>query len=213
MKSKVGQSMLVMGTHRLFVAAELPKKNWINEYIANSAIKKVYGVFDINTEQYSGQLAHIDISYSYTKFCDKIVSKLNPKSKYTQKGDFQEIIECAYENKENLAYRKFYLTEAISEYKLDNCSIVIVPYNDGVCLCSIIVDESNRNKGVGTDIMNKLYDISEELSIPIYLNPYPAGKSYEPTKEFELVNKLKMWYDKIGFAPISDGSHIWSNFE
>lgn len=213
MKTKVGKSLVFMDMYRFFVAAELPKKIWIEDYSSNSAVKKVYGIYNIETDEYSGQLPHIDKTYSYTKFCNQIVSKLNPKSKYSQEGDFQEIVECAYENEENLVYRKFYITEALTEYKFNNCKIAIVPYNDGICLCSIVVDDDNRNKGIGTKIMNELYDISEELSIPIYINPYPAGKQFQPNKELELVTKLKKWYSKIGFGPVIENSLVWSNFE
>jgi hypothetical protein len=44
------------------------------------------------------------------------------------------------------------------------------------------------------------------------LIPYPA-EEFKSEKESELVNRLKNWYEKIGFGPISEGSKVWCNFE
>ena len=212
MKSKVGSIAKLKTGDILYFQTELPKRMWIDEYLSNPAIKKVYGVISMGSDGSGSQLAHIDKTKSYEKFCSEIVSKMKPITYTKSKGDFEEILECAYENKENKVYRRFYLCDDIREYTFNNCILVVSPYYDGLCVASITTDTIFRNKGIGTDIMNKLYDISEELSIPIYLNPYPAGASYEPTEEKNLVNQLKNWYSKIGFAPIKENHYLWNNF-
>ena len=79
-------------------------------------------------------------------------------------------------------------------------------------LVDITVNKSERNKGLGTEVINKIYDISEDSNIPIYLIPYPA-EEFKSEKEPELIKRLKNWYEEIGFGPVSDGSKIWCNFE
>lgn len=212
MKSRIGELLQLNTGHIIFVSNELSKNNWLDEFKKNQSIKKVYSVTDDNFN-YMGQVAHIDKTFSYEKFCNKIVSKLNPISKNKLKGDFEEILECGFENEHNKVLRRVFFTNDIRSFTFNNCNVVVTPYYDGICLVSLMVDEIKRNSGIGTEIINKLYDISEELNIPIYLNPYPAGKSYEPTKEKELVTKLRNWYKKIGFAPIDSENHIWNNFE
>lgn len=213
MKSKVGATIKIKTGDILYFQTELPKRLWIDEYANNNAIKKVYGVTSIGGNGSGSQLAHIDTTKAFQKFCSEIVSKMKPISNSKHKSDFEEILQCGFENEENKVYRRFYLCDDVRQYTFNNCKIIVTPYLDGLCLSSIIVDEYMKGNGIGTDIMNKLYDISEELSIPIYLNPYPAGERYEPIREKELVMKLRDWYSKIGFAPINEGSHIWNNFE
>jgi len=213
MKSKVGQLLEVKTGHQLYVLCEIPKKDWANEYIENAAVKKVYGVMEPSGDGSGSQLPHLDTTKRFEKFCNEIVSIMKPETKIKSKGDFEEIVECSFESNDNRVYRKLYITNDIREYTFQNCKISIAPYFDGITLSSIIVDNDYRNNGIGTKIMNELYDISEELSIPIYLNPFPAGDYYEPTEEKNLVNKLKDWYSKIGFAPIKENHYIWNNFE
>jgi hypothetical protein len=213
MKSIVGNIVHLKTGHKLYAICEIPKKDWASEFVQNSAVKKVYGVIEPSGDGSGSQLPHIDTTKKYEKFCSEILNKMKPKNKTKGKGDFEEILECGFENNENRVYRKLYLTNDIREYIFENCKIVVAPYFDGICLSSIIVDTEYRNNNIGTAIMNKLYDISEELSIPIYLNPYPAGEKYEPIEEKNLVDKLKKWYTEIGFAPIKESYHIWNNFE
>jgi GNAT superfamily N-acetyltransferase len=213
MKSKVGQLLQVKTGHQLYVLCEIPKKDWANEFVENSAVKKVYGVMEPSGDGSGSQLPHIDTTKKYERFCSEIVSRMKPDTKLKTKGDFEEIVKCSFESNDNKVYRKFYLTDDIRKYTFQNCEIAIAPYYDGITLSSIIVNDDYRNKGIGTDVMNKLYDISEELSIPIYLNPFPAGTKYEPTEEKSLVNKLREWYSKIGFAPIKENHYLWNNFE
>ena len=213
MKSKVGALMQVKTGDVLYFQTELPKRIWIDEYKNNSAIKKVYGVTSNGGNGSGSQLAHIDTTKPFQKFCSEIVSKMKPINNFKRKADFEEILQCGFENKENKVYRRFYLCDDIRQYEFNNSKIIVAPYLDGLCLCSIIVDDFMKGNGIGTDIMNKLYDISEELSIPIYINPYPAGAKYEAIEEKNLVTKLRNWYSKIGFAPINEGNHIWNNFE
>jgi Mrp family chromosome partitioning ATPase len=54
--------------------------------------------------------------------------------------------------------------------------------------------------------------LSEEMNIPIYLIPYPDDNF--PTKdEKKLVDRLKNYYTRIGFGPVSEDSLVWNNFE
>jgi hypothetical protein len=57
-----------------------------------------------------------------------------------------------------------------------------------------------------------MYDLSEELNIPIYLIPYPDD-NFPTTDEKKLVDRLKSYYERIGFGPVNDNSIVWSNFE
>ena len=89
---------------------------------------------------------------------------------------------------------------------------MLVPYADGVMLYGININPELRGKGIGTNIMNKLYDISEQMNIPIYLIPYPDDNF--PTKdEKQLVDRLKTYYERLGFGPVKEDSLVWCNFE
>ena len=64
------------------------------------------------------------------------------------------------------------------------------------------------------EVLNKLYDLSENLSIPLYLIPYPDYEFLDKVhKEKELVDRLKNYYSRLEFGPVSEGSLVWSNFE
>jgi GNAT superfamily N-acetyltransferase len=89
--------------------------------------------------------------------------------------------------------------------------LIFVPYCNGVMLHSIKVNQNKRGKGVGTKVMNKLYDCSEKLDIPLFLTPYP-DEIIEKDTLWTRIEKLRNWYSKLGFGGIFGSEWIWSNY-
>jgi GNAT superfamily N-acetyltransferase len=75
-------------------------------------------------------------------------------------------------------------------------------YRDGVMIHSIMVDEDKRGNGIGTEILNKLYDCSEEMGIPLYLIPIAPNTDNQ--------SRLESWYESQGFGEVK--YNIWSNY-
>ena len=79
---------------------------------------------------------------------------------------------------------------------------------------TINVNEDKRGNGIGTKLLDKLYDISEQLIVPLYLIPYPDYEFLDKKdKEKELVDRLKNYYTRLGFGPVKEDSLVWCNFE
>ena len=78
----------------------------------------------------------------------------------------------------------------------------LYPYRDGVMIHSIMVDEDKRGNGIGTEILNKLYDCSEEMGIPLYLIPIAPNTDNQ--------SRLESWYESQGFGEVK--YNIWSNY-
>ena len=105
-----------------------------------------------------------------------------------------------------------YLPDNFLDYKDDNLHLQIFPFDDGLMVHSLSINESKRGKGIGTDVMNKLYDISEDMEIPLYIIPYPAGDKFDQSKILDIVNPLHKWYDKLGFGHLEGRGLLWSNY-
>ena len=93
----------------------------------------------------------------------------------------------------------------------DGFDLHLFPYHDGIMVQAIIIDEDKRGQGIGTDVMNKLYDLSEELEVPLYLVPYPAER-FNPSEVFQRVERLQKWYSSLHFGPVVGHPTIWSNY-
>jgi hypothetical protein len=197
------------------------KKRWDSKFLSNKAVGAVYGA-TLHKTNYADSTFNGDIktvvpflscTREYANFINLFLRKFKPNSYTDYPGYFDAIVNYGYEiGKTGHPELIPYGTEEIFMAYFDDYEIAFTPYNDGIMLADITVTTSERGKGIATDVMNKIYDISEDNNIPIYLIPYPA-EEFKSEKESELVNRLKNWYEKIGFGPISEGSKVWCNFE
>jgi hypothetical protein len=191
-----------------------PKVDWIDEYKCNSAITKVVWKNKFKTQP-DGWVAISKITNNFTKFIKKVKGKIPyTQSKKIKDWLVDELIQYAHQNSE---YKTYKICNEVAEFHIiesNDWHLYLYPYHDGVMIYTINVNEDKRGNGIGTELLNKLYDISEELSVPLYLIPYPDYEFLDKKdKEKELVERLQKWYDKLEFAPVSEGSLVWSNFE
>jgi hypothetical protein len=192
----------------------LPKSQWKEEFVFNKSIFKVYGAMFNNQKI---QVAHSDSTIEFRKYISTL--KKNVKlTNFTNKfGDIDEMCEYGYEGDGVNTFKQIHFSECVVEFIVDAVEICLVPWHDGVMIQSILVPSSHRNNGLGTKIMNILYDISENTNIPLYLIPYP-GERFEPILEKELVSKLENWYRELGFDRAAQSTNdvwpkVWSNME
>ena len=60
--------------------------------------------------------------------------------------------------------------------------------------------------------MNTLYDISEELDIPLFLTPYP-DENCDKAEIWDRIYRLRDWYTKLGFGAWHKMEWLWTNYE
>ena len=183
-----------------------PKKDWIIQFRDNTAV----------TDVMPGPDSWVGLTPATKPFSDFINESQNRiftnGISVANNFMYDEIVQYAHQNAEYKVKKINLYTSDFVRVKEDWGWVMFVPYSDGVMLYGINIKPELRGKGIGTDIINKLYDLSEELNIPIYLIPYPDDNF--PTKdEKELVDRLKAYYERLGFGPISDKSLVWCNFE
>jgi GNAT superfamily N-acetyltransferase len=191
-----------------------PKKDWIQQFKDNTAISDViWGVQDIDGKKSIGWVGLTPSTKPFSDFINEAQKEVFTNGiMVVPNWHYDEIVQYAHQNSE-------YKVKKISLYASDFIAIeeeygklLFAPYADGVMLYGINVKPELRGKGIGTNILNKLYDISEQMNIPIYLIPYPDDNF--PTKdEKQLVDRLKNYYTRIGFGPVSEDSLVWCNFE
>jgi hypothetical protein len=203
------------------ILGETKRNQWRTDVSSNKAVSKVYKGL-LNKTNYADSTYNgsklidvplLKVTPQYTKFTNEFFNSFTPNSVTANGGSFDDVVKCGYEigitGHPAIAIN---VTEEMLDCDFGDYQLALAPYNDGVMLVSLTIDKSQRGNGTGTLVMNRLYDISEELNIPIYLIPYPA-EQFKSETEKELVERLEKWYDKIGFGPVSIGSHVWSNFE
>jgi hypothetical protein len=210
MKSLVGKR-LPHAEGVLDVMLEIPKVNWYNEFSMNKSIKKVYGVLFNDTQKV--QCSQLGETLPFKKFISEYKKRYKSNQSLNRPGSFDEVTEFAFDN--GSVRKRIHFSDTIIEYFYDDYEITFAPWHDGVMLVDINVKD--RSKGIGTKIINGVYDISEELGIPLYLIPYP-GERFNPKDEKKLTIKLENWYRKLGFdkAVESNGEDwpkIWCNME
>lgn len=105
-----------------------------------------------------------------------------------------------------------YMSDNLLELRTEDYQLQIFPFDDGLMVHSLIVNDNKRGKGIGTEVMNKLYDISEDMEIPLYVIPFPAIDNYDQSKIFEIVEPLHKWYEELGFGLLEDRGILWSNY-
>jgi len=199
----------LLGSTKIY--SEVKRNHWDNVFLTNKAISKVYlGLFN---DSKSVTIPSMKVTNEFNKFKKEFFNRFTPNTKTEMGGSFDEIVDYGYEiDTPGAPAIRLNATEELVDCNFGDYELAFVPYNDGVMLIHIDVKESERNKGIGTFVMNALYDISEDINVPIYLIPYPAGHFSSKTEK-DLVTILKNWYDKLGFGPVSEGSKIWCNFE
>lgn len=205
----------------IFIQEEIKPKKWDKDFLSNKAVKKVYGGLFAKTnfadKTKNGvnyvRMPLIKTTDIYKKFKSLFFQNFTPNNFTDWGGCFDEICVYGFDNNTNgHPVIRVTIVEEMCQCFFGDYEVTFTSYNDGIMIVDITIDKNCRNKGYGTDIMNKLYDISEDNNIPIYLIPYPS-ESFPEEDEFVLVDKLKKWYSNIGFGPVSDNSLVWCNFE
>ena len=101
----------------------------------------------------------------------------------------------------------------IVQIKNNDFQLLLVPYGKGIMVYGINVNKKLRNKGLGSKLLNLLYDVSEELDIPLFLTPYPDDNDVPKNKIWDVINRLRNYYERLGFGPLKKMPLLWSNYE
>lgn len=191
-----------------------PKKDWIKEFKDNTAISDViWGVQDIDGKKSIGWVGLTPSTKPFSDFMNEAQKEVFINDiMLVQNFHYDEIVQYAHQNTEYKVKKvSLYASDFIAAYE-EYGKLLFAPYADGVMLYGINIKPELRGKGIGTNIINKLYDISEQMNIPIYLIPYPDDNF--PTKnEKKLIDRLKNYYSRLEFGPVSENSLVWSNME
>jgi len=107
--------------------------------------------------------------------------------------------------------RHYTCPEHFIMHESEDFQLWLLPWEDGVMIERLNVSKNKRGTGIGTKVMNLLYDISEEIDCPLYLIPFPDD-NFKTSELFNEVNRLKDWYSKLDFGPIDEKGVIWSNY-
>lgn len=103
-------------------------------------------------------------------------------------------------------------SDNICNIKTKDFELTLNPYNGGVMIQGLIVNQNKRGKGIGTMVINKLYELSEKLDTPLYLTPYPDELCTDRDLLWVKINQLRNWYESLGFGPVFNNDWIWSNY-
>ena len=209
------------GTSRVIdahIKFEYERARWSMDWLSNKAVSRVYGSVYPDLGDQLHQMVHLKSTMAYQRFTDAYSKKFKPTKMVDLPGSFQEYYRYGHESENQMVMTSNHITDSIKEFTYDDCYVCFAPWHDGVQIVKIRVDD--RNKGIGTRVMNDLYDISEELGIPIYLTPYP-GEDFEPGvgTEKKLVKRLEKWYRRLGFDVSTESANgkwspkWWSNME
>jgi len=189
----------------------LPKKEWPPEALLNSAISKC--VFDKD----KGHYVYLTLSEEkYAKAMTKFISKLQDIN--IQFGianaavNYDQIIYVPTDTESDMMAKLPLFGDAI-QIKNDDFRLLLVPYAKGIMIHGINVNKKLRNKGLGSKILNLLYDVSEELDIPLFLTPYPDDDDVPKKQIWNVINRLRNYYTRLGFGPLKKMPLLWSNYE
>ena len=213
MKKLTGLEMIDKNGNLIQFITELPKQVWSADYKFNQSVSKVYGcLFNGNKLQ----MPHINTNVGFSKYVSTLKKNIKVSNFSKKFGDFDEMTHFGYETDEKMTYKNIFMCENVIEFKIKGVELCLAPWHDGVMVVSIVVPTNQRKNGIGTEIMNQLYDISEITNVPLYLIAYP-GEQFNPQDEIELVNKLTTWYTNLGFGPALNHNNywfkVWSNME
>ena len=70
----------------------------------------------------------------------------------------------------------------------------------------------NKGKGIGTDVMNKIFDYCDEKGYKLYLHPFPPEYSKENLNEKKALIRfyqLRDWYKSFGMIEQEDGYMVY----
>jgi len=181
-----------------------PKEHWVKEMLNNRDI-----VASIASNKLNCMINFAFASDNYNKF----VSQLHfDKVKWVDVSDrtYREIISVPENPYEQQNYLQMYSNNVVV-IRTKDFALTLNPYNGGVMIQGLIIDENKRGRGIGTKVMNKLYDLSEKLDTPLYLTPYP-DEFCDKSELWSKIHKLRNWYEGLGFGPVFGSDWIWSNY-
>jgi GNAT superfamily N-acetyltransferase len=189
----------------------VPKKEWPPEALLNSAISKC--VWDKDKGHYV-YLTLSDEKYANaaTKFLNKLYDNDIEFGVANAALNYDQIIFVP-DNIESDMMFKLPLFGDVVQIKNDDFQLLLVPYAKGIMIHGINVNPKLRNKGLGSKLLNLLYDVSEELDIPLFLTPYPDDDNVPKKKIWDVINRLKNYYERLGFGPLKKMPLLWSNYE
>ena len=188
----------------------LPKKEWPPEAILNSAIVKC--VMD-NDKGYPVYLALTDDKYvnALSKFLSKVQDNDIHFGLVNAAVNYEQIIFVPEDTSERML--KLPIFGDVVQIKNDDFNLILVPYGKGIMIHGINVNPKLRNKGLGSKLINILYDVSEELDIPLFLTPYPDDDNVPKNQIWNVIHRLRNYYDRLGFGPLKGMQLLWSNYE
>jgi hypothetical protein len=189
----------------------LPKKEWPAEALLNSAISKC--VWDKDKGHYV-YLTLSDEKYAkaMTNFLNKLQDNKIGFGIANAAINYSQIIYVPT-NIESDMMGKLPLFGDIVQIKNDDFQLLLVPYAKGIMIHGINVSPKLRNKGLGSKLLNLLYDTSEELDIPLFLTPYPDDDDVPKNQIWNVINRLRNYYERLGFGPLVKMPLLWSNYE
>ena len=188
----------------------LPKDKWEPEALLNSAIQKCvwdkdkghYVYLTLSDEKYSKSMTH---------FINKLQDNDIEAGVANVAISYEQIIYVPTDTNDNMI--KLALFGDIVQIKNNDFQLLLVPYAKGIMVYGINVNKKLRNNGLGSKILNLLYDVSEELDIPLFLTPYPDDNDVPKNKIWDVINRLRNYYERLGFGPLVKMPFLWSNYE
>lgn len=193
----------------------MKKKYTIPKNLWHDTMKFDSSIYDVGMNPFNNKAICVSITpYKTGKMLSRIVDVFNDgnwvaaESMDMMQDPIRVVINITLEMNDYLNYA----SDNLLQFKNDKFQLQVFPYHDGLMVHSLIVNENERNNGIGTNVMNTLYDISEEMEIPLYLIPFPADKKFDQDKIFQIIEPLHKWYDGLGFGPVDNHPTLWSNY-
>lgn len=193
------------------MTTETPLKNYSMNDVLN-----MLGKYDFEANN------HLVGATQFVKVADKrVTNMINKIKKSFSKGHWKKVplevmvddpIKITIEITDDINYHIMYASNEFHVLVSDNFRLELYAFDDGIMINSIVVNENMRGKGLGTKVINKLYDISERMEIPLYLIPFPAVDTFDQSKIYDIINPLKDFYTKLGFGLVGNRGLIWSNY-
>jgi hypothetical protein len=182
----------------------IPKEHWPKQATDN---RDIIGVF--YSKKLECCLHMAPAKEKYMEFCVRVKLGVEP---IIEDKIYRQIIGVPTEKgKPQLNLQMF--STFVSTFENKDFCLTLVPYNEGVMIQGIYVkDDTKKGKGIGTKIINHLYELSERMDIPLYLTPYPDENNPDLDILWKKIYRLRNWYEGLGFGPVFDTPWIWSNY-
>jgi GNAT superfamily N-acetyltransferase len=150
---------------------------------------------------------------NFHKFSDKLMEIYDIKMPGVRTSGFPLFeVDVVVGYTKDIVHRVYTAPEQFFIIENDDFHLWFLPWSDGVMIHSIHVAEHKRGNGLGTQLMNFLFDVSVDTNCPIYLVPFP-DENYQPEEMMTKIDKLKSWYSKLDFVPFDKDDVIYTNFE